>query len=232
MSLSIERMRALLRKGLGGLDAVDLPDQDADELLNLSLWELEDRFDFKEKECPIETPLIAGTAEYKLPSITDAVITVSLSRLSAPHERIKLIKMGWDEYSSRPNTVADVARRHLPMHYIRRDRTIIVDPVPNSSDWMLEIMTWRSVASLTEDITATIGLPRNWHELVVEGAVVRGHFYNEDYNIAQQASNFQATKVNSAVSTNTKEDRDNQYARVRVIHEWPDERNPPRRRGR
>jgi hypothetical protein len=64
MSLPLDRMRALLRKGLGGLDEQDLPDTEADELLNMSLWELESRFDFKEKECLIQTPIVGGTYEY------------------------------------------------------------------------------------------------------------------------------------------------------------------------
>jgi hypothetical protein len=228
MSLPLDRMRALLRKGLGGLDEQDLPDTEADELLNMSLWELESRFDFKEKECLIQTPIVGGTYEYLLPNSVDAIITVSVHRTTLPHERFKLKKRGYDTEAERVDSVNDPDKRGMPLTYFRRNRTLVLDPVPFASGWTLEILTWKSVESLIDDPTATVGLPRNWHELVVEGAVVRGHFYNEDYNIAQQASNFQNSKIRSAVSTNTKEDRDNRFAGVKVQHDHPDDIKPRR----
>jgi hypothetical protein len=228
MSLPLDRMRALLRKGLGGLDEQDLPDTEADELLNMSLWELESRFDFKEKECLIQTPIVGGTYEYLLPNSVDAIITVSVHRTTMPHERFKLKKRGYDTEAERVDSVNDPDKRGMPLTYFRRNRTLVLDPVPFASGWTLEILTWKSVESLIDDPTATVGLPRNWHELVVEGAVVRGHFYNEDYNIAQQASNFQNSKIRSAVSTNTKEDRDNRFAGVKVQHDHPDDYKPRR----
>ena len=45
--LSLTRMQALLRKGLGGLDSTDLTNTEADEYLNLALWELEDKSPFR-----------------------------------------------------------------------------------------------------------------------------------------------------------------------------------------
>ena len=46
MSLTRTRMFALVRKGLGGIDSDDLTDPECDELLNLALWELEDKYEF------------------------------------------------------------------------------------------------------------------------------------------------------------------------------------------
>jgi hypothetical protein len=139
-----------------------------------------------------------------------------------------LKKRGYDTEAERVDSVNDPDKRGMPLTYFRRNRTLVLDPVPFASGWTLEILTWKSVESLIDDPTATVGLPRNWHELVVEGAVVRGHFYNEDYNIAQQASNFQNSKIRSAVSTNTKEDRDNRFAGVKVQHDHPDDIKPRR----
>lgn len=240
--IPLEDMRALVRRGLGGLDEMDMPNAEADRLLNMSLWELESKFPFKEKECLTRTPLIVGVGEYMLPNNLDALITVSIVRgrlegedLAAsnqPPVRYKLIKSGADEESEAQPSSIDTSLQGRPTHYFRRNRVIVVSPTPRTGEWVLELLMWRAVASIIDDPTLTIGLPRNWHELVVEGAIVRGHFFNEDYNLAQQASNFQTSKVRSAVTTDTKEDRDNRYAGVRVIHEWPDEQPPRRHRRR
>jgi hypothetical protein len=228
MALTLDRMRHLLRKGLGGLDATDLPDDEADELLNMSLWELEDRFDFKEKECLISGPLTEGVREFGLPSSIDAIITVNILRTDEPHTRRKLIRLSFDDLSETPEGTTDEEFRGEPLYYTRRNRTLILTPTPDDGGWTLEVLMWRAVQSIVDDPGMTVGLPRNWHELVIEGAVVRGHFYNEDYTLAQQASNFQVTKVRSAVSTNTKEERDNRFARLRVLREDPEDRLPRR----
>src|SRR5690606_27471949 len=80
LMIPLEDMRALVRRGLGGLDEMDMPNAEADRLLNMSLWELESKFPFKEKECLTRTPLIAGVGEYMLPNNLDALITVSIVR--------------------------------------------------------------------------------------------------------------------------------------------------------
>ena len=58
MSLTVTRMRVLVRKGLGGIDSDDLSDTDLDEMINMSFWELEDKYPFESKETVFTSTLV------------------------------------------------------------------------------------------------------------------------------------------------------------------------------
>ena len=75
MSLSLERMRYLVRKGLGGLSDSELTDVDCDELLNLALWNLSANYPFEAEESQFSTPLVEDQFEY---SVSDADLGVTL----------------------------------------------------------------------------------------------------------------------------------------------------------
>lgn len=227
--LTLEGMRTLVRRGVGGADEVDMPDSMVDEYLNMSLWDLEARYPFKEKECVITAPLLAGVREYGLPSMLDAIINVSIIDTEDEHKRFKLHRITFAREGESPDGVSEEGARGFPIWYHRRNWTLVLTPVPDVSDrYIVEVTLWRTIASLIEGSVDTVDLPRNWHELVVEGAITRAHFYNEDYNLAQQAANFQIGKVRAAVAVVTKEEKDARYARLRVMRDDP-ESNPPRR---
>ena len=110
-----------------------------------------------------------------------------------------------------------------PTGYLREDTTIIFDPIPDAI--LTVIMTLKvSVTSLLTGSVLATGLPRNWDVLVTQGAVVFGHFFEQDYNEARQAANFQLTGVRSAVLSLAKEEKaDSRYARLNVIDEFPED---------
>lgn len=226
MSLSEDRMIYWLRKELGGLDDSDLSDVDALELLNMSLWSLEDTFPFKAKETVnTSIPLVEGTSSYSLASITrlDAITSVSI-RLSADsnNEGHKLARMTRDWYDA--NYVGGEDARALPTRYMREGNLLYVYPDPNAdyAGLALRIAHRQGIASIIDGATSS-GLPRNWDEIVMRGAVWRAHNANGDYNLAQQATNFQLGLIRQAITVEAKEERDSRYARVNVIHEFPEE---------
>ena len=217
--LDLDRMRALVRKGLGGLDDQDLPDQDVDELLNMALWELEDRFHFKEKECIIQSVAEAGRNNYPVANDHDALWSISVRGLADDDDYhwMKLERMSpalWDELR---NDDPDPEKYAIPTKYVRINQTIFLWPTPDDL-YPMQIIYWRALASLLAGTVDTTSLPRNWDELVVEGAIVRGHFYAQDYNLARQASDMQTSKVRGAVLSQNKEEKfDSRWARMHAI---------------
>jgi hypothetical protein len=107
---------------------------------------------------------------------------------------------------------------------MREGNNLILYPTPDSDTGglNLRISFKQGIASIAADSTGS-GLPRNWDEIVVAGAAWRGHKAKGDYNIAQQAANFQIGLIRSAVPVEAKEERDSRYARLNVIWEWPEE---------
>ena len=216
--LSLARMQALLRKGLGGLDSTDLTDPDADEYLNLALWDLEDKFPFRAKETEMRFPLVVDQFEYTIPATTDAISSIAL--IDSEGQRHKLVRKSRDWMDE---NIDESGTGATPTFYLREDTTLIVYPIP---DAILTIIITLKV-SITSVLTGSVvvsGLPRNWDVLVVEGAIVFGHIFNGDYNEARQLANFQLTGVRSAVLTLSKEEKaDSRYARLNVIDSFPED---------
>lgn len=216
--LQLDRMIALLRKGLGGLEAADLPDDEAQELLNLSLWELEDRFQFFQKECIVDSVSVIDQRDYPIPNDLDALVSVAVRGDSATDNDLqwsKLERMSKHAYDEAYNE--DTNTHQKPTHYFRLKRTLFLYPTPDK-EYPLQLTFWRSLASLLSGTIDITGLPRNWDELVVEGAISRGHFYAQDYNLARQASDIQLTKVRGSTLAKLKEEKfDSRYARMRPV---------------
>lgn len=220
--LSLTVLRRLVRKGLGGLDEDDLSDEDVDLYLNLSLWNISDKFAFKEKEALSLISTVIGQVEYIVPEPLDALHSMAYVDPDTGKTR-KLIRMDWDHYEQirdEGEDENDETPRGRPRRFVRRGDNFFVHPIPDKV-YELRVAFWRTIASLVIGDVNTVDLPRNWQEMVVEGAVTRGHYYNEDYTLAQQADNFRVGHERSAVLAQDKEERDNKYARLRVIDEFP-----------
>ena len=226
--LTLDRMVALLRKGLGGLDDQDLPDTEAEELLNLSFWDVSDRFHFVEKECRVESVTVAGQREYAVPNEVDSLISISLKEIdlepAAADDDSNWVKMERASWHKNDETRLDSAdSQEFPRAYVRRDQTLVLMPTPDKA-YPMQIMMFRTLQSLEAGTVDTTGLPRNWHSIVVMGALRLGHFYNQDYNEARQAQNFQVSEERKAVLSAQQEEKfDSRYARLRVIDELPPE---------
>lgn len=215
--LTLSDMMSLLRKGLGGLDATDMTDVEATRLLNLSLWELTDRFPFKEKECIVTATTVVGQRSYAIPLSLDALISVAVYDKTSQQAH-KLSRMGFDDFQELEDD--NTTDEGIPTRYLRINAGLYLDPVPDDA-YTIEMVIWRTITSLLSGTVDESGLPRNWDELVVEGAIVRGHFYNQDYNLARQAANFQIGKVRETINKTTKAERDSRYAGLQVLHEDP-----------
>ena len=220
MSLTLEQMRSLVREGLGGVSAQDLPDEKSDIYLNISLWELEDKFPFKTKERNHKMLLEVGKWSYDLGEVLrlDAVSSVSFVDIQGKSH--KLGRIGRDTFDEVFNDGSITSPNGVPCSYFRENNDLIIWP-PGSDQEAgrpLKINFKQSVESLME-ADDTTGLPRNWDELVVMGAVSRGHFFGKSYTEARESRNFQAGIVRSTVATETKEEGDSRYAGLQPIRD-------------
>jgi hypothetical protein len=243
MSLTLTRMRAWVREGLGGLDSTDLGDTELDELLNLSLWELEDKYPFEAKETVFTTALVTDQVTYGLSTLATLDALVSISWIDPNGKSKKLENMTRNMF----DTIFDDASSNTisgpPEQFLREGDVLTIWP-PASSDEngkTLQLALKESIASLSGG-SDTSGLPRNWDELVVYGAIARGHIKNSDYDKAREVRDFQVGITRSTVPTEAKEEEDNRWAGLDVAHSRPGQRgredvdfnprvSPPRSRG-
>lgn len=218
MSHTLTRLRARLRQALGNLSTTQMPDVEADELLNDSLWELEAKYPFKEKECLRLLTLTAGTHEYTLPSDVDALISISIvDDEDGRYQRLK--RISFDEYESNAAD-DDTNRRSKPVYWLRRDNILSIYPYPDKA-YVLRMTFWKDISSLVAGTVEAVNLPRNWSEIVLLGAIYRGHINREDLNLAQQVFNFKKNLEDSAVDVSAKEEK-SRYAGVKPIASFPD----------
>jgi hypothetical protein len=213
-------MRALVRKGLGGLSAADLPNLDTDELLNLALWELEDKYPFEAKETQWNTTLVTDQYEYGLPTgqfLLDAISSIAV--VNSQNERLKLDRISRESFDE----IFDSDSSALPNKYFRENLILSIYPVPGTDEngLVLSLTAKKSIASIVSGSNDETGLPRNWDELVVDGAIARGHFFNQDYDKAREARDFQVGIVRSTVPTEAKELEDSRYAGLDIADRRP-----------
>jgi len=217
MTLTLERMRALTRKGLGGLDDTDLPDLDCDELLNLSLWDLEAKYDFEEKETQWTALLVDGDFQYSLPGIVggfilDAIESISVIDPEGSRRKLDRMTRAWYDETFDDDDI------DLPRFYLREGEILTVYPTPGPTEDGLTIsLTGKEgIASMVSGTKEVTGLPRNWDDLVVMGAVTLGHYYAQDYREARESMTIQTALIRSTVPTLAKEEQDARYAGLDV----------------
>lgn len=224
MSLSLDRMRALVRLGVGGLSDTELIDADLDEYLNMSLWELEAKYPFRVKETIYETVLVADQFEYSvsdtdLGTLLDGLQSIAVIDSNDKRQRLDRMTRTWLDENQ------DSELTGFPQRYLREGSTLSLDPIPGDDEdgLTLQIKILESVASMVEGGKEVTGLPRNWDEMVVEGAIVRFHYYREDYNLARQALNFQVNKIKTTVPVVSKEEMDTHRGGLNV--QWDETEN-------
>lgn len=232
--LSLTRMRALVRKGLGGLDSDDINDTEVDELLNLAFWDVEERFPFKEKECRVEFPLTIGENMYLVPgnatgtNLLDLEAIKSVSVVTDEGDVWPVARMTQEHWDSIAGVLRDrddistleVDSYGLPSRFVRMDESIILHPVPDKV-YRLRVYFLKTLKSIVSGTVEQINLPRGWNLMVVQGAIGHGHFFMQDYNLTNQAEAIQARKINSAVAISVKEETNSRYARLIPQHEAP-----------
>lgn len=229
--LDLDEMRELVRTGLGNISPNELPNPKVDQLLNMSYWHLESRFPFKEKECRVEFTCTIGENMYLVPgnnpdgpNLLDLEAIKSLSVIDPDSNMItqiaQMTQQHWDDIVQ---NLDDEDFYAIPTRYVRMDETIILHPTPDKA-YIIRLYFLKTLQALLDGTVETLNFPREWCEIVIEGAVARGHqYYGQDYQLAGAAYNIQTNKIRSAVAVQSKEESPNRYARLIVQHDAPEE---------
>lgn len=214
MIYDLPRMRRRVRKPLGiDEDDTDLSSDDIDELLNISFWEIQGKFPFREKEKTVTFVTVPGTRNYDLPRPYDAIQGVSIN--DAYTRRTKLEAMSPDEYERRYTDETADYNRGFPTHYVREGCMFRLYPTPNEG-WTVTLRRLITLDDLADD-NLTSGLPQEWNEIIVFGAIWRAFIDIGDFARANQVKSHQITLINSTVPTQSKEERDYSAAGIELI---------------
>lgn len=207
MSILLPQLRTNLRNQLG-LEEFELPNSDADELLNRSLWAVMPRFNFREKEKFGVFSTVAGTRQYSIPTSFDGLRHLSVLEPNS-EQHIPLKYMDVNEYETVYSEQTSL--QAIPTHYVREANCIRLWPTPDII-YSITIRWWITLADLSDDNTLT-GLPQNWDEIVLYGALWRGYGEkNNDWSRATVAQNFQDKLINEVVPIESKEKINTKYA--------------------
>lgn len=227
-SMTLSQMRRLLRRGLGNLSETDLTDVDADEMLNISLWKIWQKFKFKERECRIYTETTDGVSDYGLDedAVLDSIITVGIKNGAQADEGqySKLALIDHEEYDVLHNTRED--NRGKPTRYYRLQHTLILWPTPDAgpdgAGYTIRVVFYRTAATLLEGTLETTALPTDWDRVVLKDAIAFGHFLNEDYNLEALAQNSFQEDMRDAKLIRDTEIQDGRYSGLKVITDFPE----------
>jgi hypothetical protein len=221
MGLTLANLRAEVLVELG-VDATDLDSSGSanlDLLINSSWWEVMDKFNFREKEDDCTFATVAGTRDYNLATkilaadttVFDALKQVSILNPDS-EQHVRLMEMSIGEYESQYSEDTDT--RDIPTHYVRYGGSIRLFPTPDDA----YTLTVYYLKVLTDVASGGPDVPQSWHEIVMYGAVWRGHHRFRDYNSANEARAVQASLIASAMTVPAKEDANKKYIGVELPH--------------
>lgn len=211
--LSIVNMRAGIRKATGVEEGdPDLTTPDIDLYLNRALWELDNKFPFREKEKTVTFDTIAGTRNYDVPEPFDAVKTLAIKDYYS-NETKTLRYMETFEYDNNYDTDEDSQGK--PWGYTREGCFVRLWPTPDKA-YTIILKRWITLDDLTDTVQYP-DIPRVWHEVIQLGGLWRAFIDFGDVSRANQIKNHQISLINSIVPTQAKEEGNDKYAGVEVL---------------
>lgn len=190
------------------MDSTDLPDAEADRLLNRAWWSLASQLRFSEKDAVYTFSTVAGTDTYAIPTDSDALQKVVLQDPAEDHWEPLTNIADWDMFE-----LKDDQDQTRPTHYSRRGSNFILWPNPDKV-YDVRVKYLRTLA----DIQASgPDAPQEWHEVILWGGVSRGFYAIGDWTRGQQAQAQQSLLVQSLDTQETRDHEDRVYSGLRVI---------------
>lgn len=179
-------------------------------LLNLSLWEILNKFNFREVETSYNFQTVLGQSDYIPPTLFEALKLISIEEPNT-FKHIPLDRMSPLVYEQ--NFVNTPSAQGQPTNYLRYNNLIRLYPTP---DQVYNLTVYHRV-TLADLVThGTVGLPREWDELVQDGAIYRGYKQLGDFVKAKQVRQDQIERINSTVPVESKEENDSPNSGINI----------------
>lgn len=211
MTISLSTLRSELRINLG-VDSTDLPDADADLLLNRTYWEILEKFHLRETESSTTLTTTASDPELSLPASFESLrISSIIDPDDLQHYQLKQISI--KDYERYKND--DTENDSFPEMYVREADKILLWPTPD--DEYDVVIYYRTQLADLSNANTTPDLPKSWQELLILGSVYRGFLRLNDYDKANAAKAHYIGTLNSMVPVESKEEWDTSTAGVRVL---------------
>lgn len=193
-------------------DQADLSLEDADRFINRSALELFNKVKLKLTEVTVEFDCIAGQKTYHLPEDFSSLITIAVKD-PGDFAYSRLNRMIHREYVDL--YVDDDSAQTKPTHYIREGDIIRFYPTPEQIyTFLLKYHTSPALFSTTN--TSITGLPEEYEEVILYGAVYRGFFQLNDYERAIAIRGNVRDLMKSLETVEEEEERDSPLAGLDV----------------
>lgn len=207
MPLTLTLLRQDLRDHLG-VDDSDLIDADADRLLNRSWWTMAAQLRFSEKDAEFSFSTVASQQSYALPTDSDAVERVVIKDLdTGSWEPLTKID-DWNMFEKQ-----DEDEDQIPAYYSRRGSEFILWPIPDDA-YDVRVKYQQTLADLQ---ASGPGVPQEWHEVILWGAVSRGFFKLGDWARGKEAQNQQAVFLQSLSTQEERETIDRSMSGFKIV---------------
>lgn len=210
-SWTVTNFRSELRVHLGGLDTTDLPNTDADLLLNRAWWKVQEELKLPSNVKHTTFSTADGTFSYTQSVPVESILKLALND-TEQEKWVPLYEMSEDEYNESYNTSNDY--RGKPTHYFRRGKDLILYPTPDAT-YSIEITRREWLDDLSDSIT-TIDASKALQEIVFYVAVRYGFLRARDFNAAFRLGKFIDDLIKTYVDIDVKED-DQHMMQVQVI---------------
>jgi hypothetical protein len=211
--IDLERMTAKVKKPLGIIDGTDndITSDDVVEALNISFWEVQDKFYFREKECTGTFPTIIGDRNYEMPQPFDCLRSLAVVD-PVTFQHIPIVKMDITE-TEKIYTDTDAARG-MPRKYLRENCYARLWPTPDKI-YTIVIRKLKVLADLAGDADEQ-PLPQVWTEVIIYGAIWRLFLDIGDIARSNAYRQTQVALMDSIVPVHEKELKDTPYAGLEV----------------
>lgn len=207
MSIIVDTMISNVQRALG----VDEGDAGFDTpgvllLLNKSWWEIQNKFNFREKETSYIFPTIVGTNEYAVPTLFEAIRLISIEDpIDEQHTPLTRITVRENEMEF----INSSTSYDMPTSYFRYNNKIHLLPTP---DQVYNITVYHRL-TLADLATGNYPpIPQEWHEIIEAGAIYRGYKDLADFTRAKAARQDQLELINTTVPVESKEEMDSANA--------------------
>lgn len=211
MTIALDTLRSELREHLG-VDEVELDDDACDLLLNRAYWELLDKFPFREKEVSATFETAAGTILYSMPSPFEAMRQLSIVNPDTS-EHTYLRKFDIRDYEE--NFVDTVDNRGYPTNYVREGCAVRLWPTPDAT-YTVVLKYWTVLEDMS-DTNDSPGIPQNWHEMILYGALWRGYFRFGDHLRGKSTQQMWGAMLAGTKPVESKEEIDTHYAALQAM---------------
>jgi hypothetical protein len=211
--ISVVLMEKGIRKATGVEEGdPDLTHEEIVLYLNRGLWELGNKFPFKEQEKTVTFNLVAGVRNYDVPEPSEAVKSVAIfDRYASSSKTLRYMETF--EYEN--VFVEGELAYGKPVGYTRENCFIRVWPTPDF-EYKISLKRWTTLEDLS-DTNQYPDIPMVWHEIIQFGGLWRAFIDFGDFARANQIKNHQISLINSTVPTQAKEEGRDKYAGVEVL---------------